>query len=559
MPISKRKNKGTLPIAPNLNVPPGSQNAVQEETSDRQTNQRGKNTQQGIDNVAPSTSPHTAEETSILFVNPPATQEPSDMAESEDAKCHSSQSTHNRDPAAPARPKPQRTPQQVQREKKAADEAKALAKQEQQWRLVVFNSMETELQAQINLKRKKVKIGGYNLPVAQEKRDEESEMVEFVKVGVAPNGKNDNREFFDFSGVDKDSDDSSEEMSQLATRGRKGERGGGRGQERGCGRGHEGVASGGKRKQSIGDAVWANKQSKPFPVGLKTTYMSSSKTHGCEQPTTQTQDNLRGLQNSNIEDPVAIPQDFGNNIVQVVSTSNILLPNCGSKSSEDHLNLSTIALTPAANILPMRTEAKVQTDPLNMQQDGCLLATVQDLLQCLFPGISYQTSLSNDAIFEIAYRWTGDCRMIVVSTLIKTIQLFFKNHNEYADKPELIKKYCTWVLRDDGPAIYSQPTPSSCTVRQGKPGYQFPDGIFESYFIIEVMKKVSTLVKSSRIDFGDPVGALAMVATVVERAFKHFKANNIDCVKPEDQFTSEKYSAAVGEYVEVLQMISKNQ
>ncbi|EEB98522.1 hypothetical protein MPER_01951 [Moniliophthora perniciosa FA553] len=84
----------------------------------------------------------------------------------------------------------------------------------------------------------------------------------------------------------------------------------------------------------------------------------------------------------------------------------------------------------------------------------------------------------------------------------------------------------------------------------GEPGYTYPDGIFESKFIVEMMQKHVVAVYSHSVAKGEPAGALAMVATALDRAFLACQRNNgVMPEKPQDHFTNERYGKRVSQYM----------
>ncbi|ESK84831.1 hypothetical protein Moror_512 [Moniliophthora roreri MCA 2997] len=56
--------------------------------------------------------------------------------------------------------------------------------------------------------------------------------------------------------------------------------------------------------------------------------------------------------------------------------------------------------------------------------------------------------------------------------------------------------------------------------------YPWPNGIYESHFIIDIMKWInSSMLTGSRGNFRRPVGAIALSATAIKQAFKVFAKN----------------------------------
>ncbi|KAK7021757.1 hypothetical protein VNI00_017305 [Paramarasmius palmivorus] len=564
MPSRKKPVQNPIPPPPALNALSPSKAMPKEASAPgpRLTRRRKQ-----IESDIPATETLTSIPESSQPVNPAPDLPPSNR--------RSSRSTRNVNPA-PTRPKPRRTSAEVQSQKRAEEEARAQAEAERQQQLNVLSSMEADLRVQIDVERELVEIGGYDLPMVVE----EEEGPDMVEVVGTSKGDADG-EYFDFSAVDK-GDESAEETAQ-PTRGRG--RGRGKGKGRGGGRG-------GKRKRGDGNEsnTQSKKQSKPFPTGLKATYTASQAPRTQESSVTG-EGEVGGLHDSDIDDSVGIPAAAGNNpVVGFTVKAPAQLPK-GSKrkrsntASSETVATQTLAVptpTPQAPAPAVKTtnasirksdmpdfivrdwepvfthslRCRIFNEPnlFNIKRTRELVPIIQDVVNRLYPGISYSVMLNHEPVLEMSYRKITECRTNIAGASLDVVKTYLEG--TYTEQPEGQRQYCTWALRNDGPAIYSTPTPSSCTAKPGTPGYQYPDGMFESFFIVQAMRRCSASIQSSKVDFGRPIGAVATVASAVERAFHHFENNNIDTL-PKDQFSTSSYSSTIDGYAEYLRGFSE--
>ncbi|KAK7045898.1 hypothetical protein VNI00_007329 [Paramarasmius palmivorus] len=253
---------------------------------------------------------------------------------------------------------------------------------------------------------------------------------------------------------------------------------------------------------------------------------------------------VRGLCDSDVEDSAGIPTVTGNQVVGITVKNPAQVPKASGQKwstvqSSDApatpavpTQAQTTATVPPHALATSKPNASIQksdlpkfthtlrcrifTEPnlFNVKRTKVLVPTIQDLVDRLYPEISYSGWIMRPYLKCIA------------GTSFDVVKMYLKD--TYIDKVEEQTQYCTWALRNDGPALYSSPTPSSCTAKPGTPGYQYPDGMFESFFIVQAMRKCSTSIQSSKVDFGHPIGAVSAVAAAVERAFRHFQHNGID-------------------------------
>ncbi|KAJ8080891.1 hypothetical protein PM082_017726 [Marasmius tenuissimus] len=465
--------------------------------------------------------------------------------------------------ATTAQPKARRTSAEVQADKAAAEAEKQLEAEKREQRMARLKGMELQLRAAKDAERENVERRGYDLSVVEEGEEHINE-------------------------IPLAGDSSVEQISEAQEtpavdqgRGRSRGRGRGRGRARGgkasCTRGQSKV----NVVEKLEDESEGNhhgKHAKPFPTGLHPGFKSSGSRPPHLETQSSTEQGTGGLNDSDVEDPSGRPKttrkhdELARAVVGFTGKTSSLPKRPSSQSQASTTKpKSDQTEAPATEVIGEVVRAKPKAlsqlrkddlpefiktawdpafihtlrlylcsanDPLNIRRDVNFQDTVQNLVNRLFPSISYKVSLVNEPILELSY---------------------FNNNDNYQDQPDSIQKYCQWALRDDGPALYRKPTPSSTVVKPGDEGYQYPDGLFESDFIVETMKKVAMLVKFSKVDFGNPVGGVAMVAAAVERAFEHFAKCDIDDTNPEKNFSAENYGASVREYTEYLEDFSSNQ
>ncbi|KAF9522540.1 hypothetical protein CPB83DRAFT_887471 [Crepidotus variabilis] len=121
--------------------------------------------------------------------------------------------------------------------------------------------------------------------------------------------------------------------------------------------------------------------------------------------------------------------------------------------------------------------------------------------------------------------------------------------------PQRIKEYYQWSQHKYGPMLYAGSIPQS---RQVDAKWK-PTGFMESDLMIRLLAPILRLARASASDYGDPIGAFALGATALERAFKlyrsGFKADYKNNKKLD--FSEENYSGKVLEYVKSVSQISE--
>jgi hypothetical protein len=68
-----------------------------------------------------------------------------------------------------------------------------------------------------------------------------------------------------------------------------------------------------------------------------------------------------------------------------------------------------------------------------------------------------------------AYRRVKSRKSRLAADILETIKARFRKP-EFDDQPGQIRDYVCWAL-NGGPAYYASPTPQTCKVKRGEPGY----------------------------------------------------------------------------------------
>ncbi|KAG7098145.1 hypothetical protein E1B28_000115 [Marasmius oreades] len=163
-------------------------------------------------------------------------------------------------------------------------------------------------------------------------------------------------------------------------------------------------------------------------------------------------------------------------------------------------------------VLPTAKHAMFASDQpmVKFRRDKVLLETVQDIVNQTFPEITYVCSLDRDAVFQQIYNQLNETCSEIGSKAIKTVGEFF-SHPEYNGHYRRILEYATWASDrlEDGPAFYAEPSASNIKPSDGN--YVPPRGLFQSYFVIEMMKFYMSKMAQSSIEYGCPVGLVGLV------------------------------------------------
>ncbi|KAI9465236.1 hypothetical protein BJY52DRAFT_1183821 [Lactarius psammicola] len=153
------------------------------------------------------------------------------------------------------------------------------------------------------------------------------------------------------------------------------------------------------------------------------------------------------------------------------------------------------------------------------------VAIVQQAFNATHPNISYVVTAHND-IVATAFERVKTKRSLIASDVLKLVKNNFED-DRYVDQSQEVKKYAWWALRPDGPAYYANPTPMDCSLDRTSSNYVFPQGKYQSRFIIPVAKKFLSFADQSAISpkldaRNPPLGLYILILTAVERAFKSY-------------------------------------
>ncbi|KAG7096079.1 hypothetical protein E1B28_006760 [Marasmius oreades] len=177
----------------------------------------------------------------------------------------------------------------------------------------------------------------------------------------------------------------------------------------------------------------------------------------------------------------------------------------------------------SSHVLPTTKHAMFASDQpmVKFRRDKVLLETVQDIVNRTFPEIRYVCSLDRDAVFQQIYNRLNETHSEIGSKAIKTVGEFF-SHPEYNGHYRRILEYATWASDrlEDGPTFYAEPSASNIKPSDGN--YVPPRGLFQSYFVIEMMKFYMSKMAQSSIEYGRPVGLVGLVCAAIKRAFQYY-------------------------------------
>ncbi|KAH9019688.1 hypothetical protein EDB85DRAFT_2153576 [Lactarius pseudohatsudake] len=157
------------------------------------------------------------------------------------------------------------------------------------------------------------------------------------------------------------------------------------------------------------------------------------------------------------------------------------------------------------------------------RESSALVETVQVVFELSFTNISYTLS-AQDGIVKAAYDRMKTRRSKIASDILVLVKTFFERA-EFQDQPEKIKDYVHWALKSGGPAYYENPVPKSSKLRKDDPNYTKPDGFLRSQFILPVAKTYlgfasRSVLRPSLGPKSPPRGLYVMILTAVERAMR---------------------------------------
>ncbi|KAK7030268.1 hypothetical protein VNI00_014285 [Paramarasmius palmivorus] len=214
-----------------------------------------------------------------------------------------------------------------------------------------------------------------------------------------------------------------------------------------------------------------------------------------------------------------------------------------------------------SSILPtFRHKILVSHTPMSFKRDQNLVPIVKEALDLVYPENQHRVSLHGDPLFDRLYGRMGNMQNRIGQQAVTVIKQFFDRDPQYQDSATRLE-FARWAIRaDGGPMIYGRPSPNG--ILKGQPGYVKPGDIFNTPFIISMMRFIMTgLVKGTRgVHFGRPVGALGMAATALKRAFKAYIINNGDTpLKVTSQFSEGIWGTDLIKIMSLVNQITPHQ
>ncbi|KAL1740671.1 hypothetical protein HDZ31DRAFT_76726 [Schizophyllum fasciatum] len=173
-------------------------------------------------------------------------------------------------------------------------------------------------------------------------------------------------------------------------------------------------------------------------------------------------------------------------------------------------------------------------NPFAYRKHVTFVAVVQLLVDELWPSEHYVVWYG-DELFEKLVARVGEKRGLIDKAASKVVADAFAQP-PYKDNVTKTEAYARWAGRLNGPGLFRVPTPESCTLRKGQPGYIKPAGMFESVYYIDTLRPfLKAYEQAQRVSFGRPIALLGMVAYAIERHFRAYrKLNQGQKVQPGD-------------------------
>ncbi|KAK1222163.1 hypothetical protein PQX77_015009 [Marasmius sp. AFHP31] len=199
------------------------------------------------------------------------------------------------------------------------------------------------------------------------------------------------------------------------------------------------------------------------------------------------------------------------------------------------------------------------TDPMmEFKKDPVKLTPiVQEVFDLVYPGTSYKVGGKKEPVYQAAYNRASGIKSAIATAAVSRVNKEFEK-DTYKGRPEAIVLFAKHALQASGPLIYKSPTPINGSSLPGTPGYQEPVGIFESSFIVEIMKTQIPSLDLSAAQYGRPIGGLAMACAALRRVFKDRVVSNGASNKPSDRFDEEGYRPIVIAYVKQISNLRAN-
>ncbi|THU97922.1 hypothetical protein K435DRAFT_857150 [Dendrothele bispora CBS 962.96] len=178
-----------------------------------------------------------------------------------------------------------------------------------------------------------------------------------------------------------------------------------------------------------------------------------------------------------------------------------------------------------------------------------LLAHVHRVMDAVFPGHTLAIDLDHP-ITQKAYARLNEKRSLLGQITMDIVETHFANM--VPNDPATVAAYCKWAT-PHGPALFRVPV-SRDHPNEDDPLYTPPQDIFESPFIIRAMTVIlKSMQKSVLKDLGYPKGALALVATGIERGFI---AHDTGVFIHPGEFSHSKLFEIVDQYLDNIKKLS---
>ncbi|KAK7037492.1 hypothetical protein VNI00_010984 [Paramarasmius palmivorus] len=197
--------------------------------------------------------------------------------------------------------------------------------------------------------------------------------------------------------------------------------------------------------------------------------------------------------------------------------------------------------------------------PMSISKNQALMTMLQDVMNLTCPDHPHTVRMDGDAIFHVGYDRLKEMQSNIGSEAWGLVYALFQKP-EYVENANAALEYARFSLRRDGPLLYKTPT-ATPQLPSNSPNYKYPDGIFESDIVVQMMRKLLTMYKTSH-KTDHPTGGLALVMTALDRAFLACeRKGGVMPTGPEsksDQFGQAQYGALIDEYMCTIQRLSNN-
>ncbi|KAH6871864.1 hypothetical protein BKA70DRAFT_1354385 [Coprinopsis sp. MPI-PUGE-AT-0042] len=190
---------------------------------------------------------------------------------------------------------------------------------------------------------------------------------------------------------------------------------------------------------------------------------------------------------------------------------------------------------------------------------SCLLTdTVQDMVNTVYPNVSYPVKAENEAFCLLSYNRIIERRGAIAQQALDNLSSHLKSFRIADDAQDFL----LWARRLDGPLYFANPTPAFCKAVRGDAGYIAPSGRLRSPFVIALVRDAlnfsANAVRSTSATSAYPVGLFALVMTSLERAATLLDADGNISQKIK-KFSEENYGAKVKTYLSSMDSFTSEQ